>query len=208
MKGCFIQMAQIKAVLSDIGNVIMPVRTEHFLAHLADAAKADLAAATQVMNQTLAIEHEVNRGRKTIREVFDEFIAGPLDIEWEHFLNSWYALLGEEYPQVRNAYERLTVPLYVLSNINDVHAEYLHGRWFDEISIACWMSNEIGMAKPSSEVYEFVLAEIKCKPEELLFFDDLQDNIDAAAAMGINAVLVKNPDDVVKTLEEYDLLKE
>ncbi|HNX26446.1 MAG TPA: HAD-IA family hydrolase, partial [Phycisphaerae bacterium] len=135
-----------------------------------------------------------------------EFIAQPLNIGYEEFLDSWYALLGEEYPQVREAYERLNVPLYVLSNINDVHADYLHGRWFEEISIACWMSNEIGMDKPSREVFEFVLGQIKCQPSELLFFDDIAENVQSAASLGINAVLVKNPDDVVKKLEECKLL--
>lgn len=200
-------MSQIKAVLSDLGNVVIPVQMGHFLKNLAESSRKDMMLVNDVMKKTLEVGREIDCGRRTIRQTFDEFIAGPLDMNYEQFLDSWYTLLGEEYPQVRRAYERLTVPLYILSNINDVHAEYLHGRWFDKLSIACWMSNEIGMAKPSREVFKFVLAEIKCRPEELLFFDDIQENTDGAAALGINAILVKDPDDVVKTLQANNLLK-
>lgn len=200
-------MNQIKAVLSDIGNVIMPVRTDHFIQHLAQTAGVETEIVWDAIKKTIAVEHNINSGKMPLKQAFDEIIAGPLNITWEQFLSSWYALLGDDFPQVRQAYESLAVPLYVLSNINDVHAEYLHGRWFDEISIACWMSNEIGMIKPNREVYEFVLSQIKCEPAELLFFDDLKDNVNSAMSLGIDAVLVTHPDDVVKTLKKYGLLK-
>ncbi|HNX27267.1 MAG TPA: hypothetical protein PKK48_07655, partial [Phycisphaerae bacterium] len=73
-------MSHIKAVLSDIGNVIMPVQTEFFIKNLVEKSGADMTVVNDVVRKTIAVEHEINRGRRTIRQAFDEFIAQPLNI--------------------------------------------------------------------------------------------------------------------------------
>jgi FMN phosphatase YigB (HAD superfamily) len=44
-------------------------------------------------------------------------------------------------------------------------------------------------------------------PEEVLFFDDNQANIDAATAIGMVAQLVSSPSDVRSVLEEFGVLR-
>jgi epoxide hydrolase-like predicted phosphatase len=56
---------------------------------------------------------------------------------------------------------------------------------FDEIVI----SSEIGITKPDKGIYLHTLEKINSKPEDSLFIDDRQINIDGAVKVGINGYL-------------------
>ena len=56
---------------------------------------------------------------------------------------------------------------------------------FDNI----YKSFEIGHKKPNKEAYLHVLEKIKAKPEECVFVDDIQKNVDAASDLGIGGIL-------------------
>jgi FMN phosphatase YigB (HAD superfamily) len=45
------------------------------------------------------------------------------------------------------------------------------------------------MAKPDPAIYKLTLDRLETKPEETLFIDDKQPNIDAAHALGIVGIL-------------------
>lgn len=53
-------------------------------------------------------------------------------------------------------------------------------------------SAEINMAKPDPRIYEWVLDQIKVKPEEAIFVDDFEENIKAANQLGIHGILFKS----------------
>lgn len=196
----------IKAVLSDVGNVIMPVQADVFVENLAHFAGITFDDARKAIFRTIGTEDEINRGEITMREYFDANLNGLGKLDFEKFHQAWLSLLGDDYPQVKQAYHDLKVPLYVLSNINDLHASVLHEHWVDTLAVKFWASNEIGLIKPTQDVYSFVLSEMGLAPKEVLFFDDLQENIDTAVEMGIDAKLVKHPDDIVQILKEYELI--
>ena len=44
------------------------------------------------------------------------------------------------------------------------------------------------MVKPDREIYDLILQRYQLKPKESLFIDDLEANIKAAQALGINTV--------------------
>lgn len=51
------------------------------------------------------------------------------------------------------------------------------------------ISAEVKMIKPCKEIFTFALNKFKIKPEESLFIDDLEDNIEAAKSVGIDGIL-------------------
>lgn len=55
----------------------------------------------------------------------------------------------------------------------------------DTIVFSCMVAH----IKPEKEIYRLLAQRIQCKAEEIVFFDDLQVNIDGARAAGINAFL-------------------
>ncbi|MEO9511354.1 MAG: HAD family phosphatase [Flavobacteriaceae bacterium] len=82
--------------------------------------------------------------------------------------------------------------LFLLSNTNAIHIEHVKQKMgmekFDRFKNpfeVFYLSYEMGMRKPDSEIFEFVLSENKLDPSETLFVDDTKENTDSAAAMGI-----------------------
>jgi putative hydrolase of the HAD superfamily len=49
-----------------------------------------------------------------------------------------------------------------------------------------YLSYEIGLRKPDAEIFEFVLEQNNLIAEETFFVDDVKENTDAAASLGIN----------------------
>ena len=68
------------------------------------------------------------------------------------------------------------------------------------------MSQEIGYRKPEKETYEHVLNAYPLKPEEILFLDDMPQNIDGARNAGMQAIHVisfeQMRDDINKILKQ------
>ena len=120
----------------------------------------------------------------------------------------WQRLgLGEDYPQIQNAYldqyltlDELFKPVakemaerYRLAMLsNDLgewsnHLRKRHGldELFDEVII----SADVGLRKPSEQIYKLLLQRIGALPENCIFVDDSIENLKAAAKLGINTVL-------------------
>ena len=94
-------------------------------------------------------------------------------------------------------------PLFLLSNTNELHFEYIKNRFpvihkFDE-----WiLSYKIGKMKPHSEIYTTALSTAKVNPEEAIFIDDIAEYVVAAQEMGINAVEFRSVEQITKEIKE------
>lgn len=74
-------------------------------------------------------------------------------------------------------------------------------RWFDVVIVSC----ELGVAKPSLEIYEATLARMGTQAHETLFVDDRIENIEAAKEFGLHAVLFRGDEDVATVREHLGL---
>jgi putative hydrolase of the HAD superfamily len=55
-------------------------------------------------------------------------------------------------------------------------------------------SCETGSVKPEAAIYRTLISALGCEPREIVFFDDIQVNVDGAGALGINAFLWEGPE--------------
>jgi putative hydrolase of the HAD superfamily len=62
----------------------------------------------------------------------------------------------------------------------------------------CYYSFQIKAAKPDREAFEAVIRDSGIKPEETLFLDDGQANLDAAKALGFQTYLANQDEDLRK----------
>jgi len=78
----------------------------------------------------------------------------------------------------------------ILSNIGDtVLANMLREhKWIPRFDVLVW-SYQLHMAKPDEAIFRHTLKKLGTKPEETLFIDDKQVNIDAANAVGMKGLL-------------------
>jgi putative hydrolase of the HAD superfamily len=75
-----------------------------------------------------------------------------------------------------------------LSNMNSVHWDTTISTWpfvarFDHL----FLSYRIGAVKPDREIYDYVIAALGVAPEQIVFVDDNQLNVDGAIEAGIRA---------------------
>ena len=97
----------------------------------------------------------------------------------------------------------------ILSNIGDTVLANMQRelKWLNRFDVHVW-SYQLHMAKPDTALYLHTLKQLGTKPEETLFIDDKQVNIDAAEAVGIKGVLFTNADQLRADLVARGLSKE
>lgn len=88
-----------------------------------------------------------------------------------------------------------------LSNTNTLHVE----RQWEEFGIyelfdGIFLSNEMGMVKPDREAFEHVVARLGVLPEQVLFLDDNQINVDGARAAGLLAEKAVGPNEAERAI--------
>ncbi|MGA7244799.1 MAG: HAD family phosphatase, partial [Terracidiphilus sp.] len=97
----------------------------------------------------------------------------------------------------------------ILSNMGDTVLENIEREfdWLPRFDVLVW-SYQHKMAKPDPAIYRLALDQLGTRPEETLFIDDKQANIDAARALDIVAIqfstIEKLREDLISTgLNKY-----
>lgn len=118
----------------------------------------------------------------------------------EQIVAAWNAMIVE-FPKRRLdmllELRRKGAKVYMLSNTNDAHMEHIIKKcfggerskmmeYFDDL----FLSNEMGLAKPGLEIYEEMIRRTGMNPKESVYFDDLEQNVEAGKRAGLNAELV------------------
>jgi len=121
----------------------------------------------------------------------------------------WHILTGIE-PYKVEMLKRLaqSYDLYMLSNNNAIclprsrriFAEA--GIPLEDIFRKCYFSFEMRALKPSEAFYKAVMEDIGTEPENMLFVDDSQKNVDGAVAAGLPAVYYEPGTDLEMLLDK------
>jgi glucose-1-phosphatase len=135
--------------------------------------------------------------------------AHDLCLTFEQFAEGWNAIYGRVYPEVDAALRQLSgrSPIVAFTNTNELHRPAWTGRYdgvlalFDHV----YVSSQIGHRKPERAGFEHIVGQHGATLEQALFFDDMEENVAAARGLGIHAVRVRQPADVVRGLQKYGL---
>ena len=197
------------ALLFDLGRVVI----DFDLARTLKAWAVELGSDPTAMVAALANNetfHRYETGHVTDAEFFAAVReALRLELSDEQLREGWNAIFIGEMPGIAPLLERAAqhLPLYALSNTNDAHIAHFSEhftellRHFREL----FLSSRIGMRKPNAEAYDFVVKAIGVRPERIVFFDDLAENIAAAREHGLQAVHVRSSADVARALDQLGL---
>ncbi|MGF6438791.1 glucose-1-phosphatase [Kosakonia sp. 1610] len=181
----------------DLGNVIVDIDFNRVLGAWSDFSRVPLATLKQnfVMGEAF---HRHERG-----EISDEEFAKALceemalPLSYEQFSTGWQAVFVALRPDVIDIMHKLRAKgdrVVVLSNTNRLHTTFWPEQ-YPEIRAAAdhiYLSQEMGMRKPESRIYQQVLAEEGFSADDTVFFDDNAENIAGAERVGITSILVAN----------------
>lgn len=74
---------------------------------------------------------------------------------------------------------------------------------FDEMFDAVIISGEVGLRKPQPEIYLMAANKIGVEPSDCVFVDDFRVNVEGAEAIGMTAILHRDPAKTVEELERH-----
>jgi putative hydrolase of the HAD superfamily len=108
-------------------------------------------------------------------------------------LNAWDARMWTTQNPVMLAWQRQLkrrgLLTGILSNMGDNVLDLMKREfdWLPRFDVLVW-SYQLRMAKPDPAIYRHLLRELGTRPEETLFLDDKLVNVEAAQALGMNAI--------------------
>lgn len=114
-----------------------------------------------------------------------------LTVSPAEFNHIWCACFDGEIEGVSELLAQVSqkVPLYTLSNTNEAHYDFFKDMPVFKDFKELLTSHKFKCRKPEALIYEKAIQHLGLKPEEILFVDDLEENIAAARAQGLHAEL-------------------
>lgn len=183
---------KIKYVIFDIGNVCYPYSPDALGAYLRSKT-ADQAHFTRIWDEDLFDFDPILKGEVTFsqfcKEVCETFhIKYSKEIEAE-IAQADHDCLGSFYEETKELMKELRIQGYeicLLSNITPDLEDIVPTTVPQDKR---FLSYELGLRKPDPKIYQTVLQRLKADPSEVLFIDDMPQNVSAAQKLGINALV-------------------
>lgn len=126
--------------------------------------------------------------------------------------DAWNSILAETPEQRTELIKRLgkKYNLFLLSNTNEIHVNYYNKKLREEQNVdhaslfkKAYYSHDLGLRKPGVQIFESMLNDCGIKPEESLFIDDIEVNVTAAVALGINSFHLLPELDIVELFKDW-----
>ena len=202
-----VAIARVDAIVYDLGGVLLEVDFGRVMARWAELSGVDADRLRSRFRMGPAYEaHE--RGEIDAPRYFEAMRSElGLALDDAAFADGWNAIFGEliepTVARVRSLASR--VPQYIFSNTNAMHHEWWSRHHADALAPlrGHFVSHRMGLRKPELESFRHVARAIGVPPGRILFFDDTPANVEGARAAGLQAVLVRSPDDVAAALQPW-----
>ena len=181
----------LKAIIFDLGNVIVPFDFKRAYARLEPICKYPAAQIPSRLRPSNLVQR-FETGQIDSQQFLDEFSrALDLNIGYQEFCDLWSSIFLPETLVPESLLVTLAerYPLLLLSNTNPIHFTMVRDNYplLRHFRHAV-LSHEVGAAKPSPRIYQEAVRRAGCAPEECFFTDDIELYVDAARQLGIQAV--------------------
>jgi putative hydrolase of the HAD superfamily len=192
-----------KAVIFDIGRVIVRLEPKRAFAPLATAMRATVGQSAKPLSAEDAWEIiradaawlDWQEGRLSPAKWHEHLMQRfQLSLSYGEFRDAWNRVLDPELILAESLFEELGARcrLALLSNTDPIHAEYLEQRFafvrHFPVRIYSW---RVGLSKPSPAIYRKTLESLGVPASETLYIDDIKEFVDAARQVGLDAIHFK-----------------
>ena len=200
----------IKGLLFDLGGVLMEI---------------DFERALLTWNQWTLLPVEELRHRFKMDEAYEKHERGEIEsseyfshlrkiLELEandsEIIQGWNAIFLSEIVETVDHIQAANakLPCCAFTNSNPTHQDFWMSAYpavvesFHQI----FVSSELGLRKPEPEAFEAIADSMDISLDAILFFDDTEENITGAKAVGMHTVHVKDHKDVKQALVEIGAL--
>lgn len=198
---------KISAVLFDVGGVLIELDGLPSLAKLLNSQQSHDEIYKNWMNSPSVIAHET--GKLSAEEFAMQVVKDlQIDLSPEAFMQNFATWIVGTFP---NTFELLdAIPSHVLvaalSNTSAAHWVHVEATGLTQKLDHLFLSHEIGHLKPNHQAFQAAVNGLQLPAEEIVFFDDNIDNVNAASAFGLKAHQAFNPKQAQQILNEYGLI--
>jgi FMN phosphatase YigB (HAD superfamily) len=208
-------MKQIKNIIFDLGSVLLDIDVDRTLRSFDDlgvSGKRLEEIYKEPENFFLLFEKgaiDADTFRNAFRTLSDNHLTD------QQINEAWSAMVvGFQKDKVKllkclvNQFD-----LYLLSNTNEIHVpvytrqfrETSGGVSFEDVFTRIYYSHVVKLSKPNPAIFTYMLNDSGILPEESLFIDDLQRNVDAAIQTGFHSCHFREENDLAEVLERYGI---
>lgn len=195
----------IKAIIFDVGGVL--VRTEDLTPR--QQLAADLGLSLEALYD-LVFSSDTGTLAQLGRISNDDHwqaVGHQLGLVWPDQVDAFRTTFFADDQLDRQLLSFITTlrtkyKIALLSNASSNLRHWITTEWgisdgtFDAIVV----SAEEGVMKPNPEIYRIALARLDVAPHEAIFVDDFEENVEAARALGIEAVHFTSPEALMAEL--------
>lgn len=190
-------------VIFDLGGVIINLDYQRTIDAFENLGMSNFQSVYSQMSQT---------------DLFDSYETGK--ISTQHFINlllphlpqgtspnkvvsAWNAMILDVPFQKIELLSKLKeeLPLYLLSNTNDLHIQKVKEEWkksteqvMEESFHKMYLSHEIKLRKPNKEAFAHVLDDNGLEASKTLFIDDTLQHIEGAKKLGLLTLHLTDPE--------------
>ncbi len=211
-------MQKIKNIIFDYGNVIFLLDFPRLKQAFANLGMQNVDAFFSHTTQNQIID-ALDKGQLSAAEFRSAIrqAAGRPELTEEQVNTAWNTLLVG----VPSGYHELLLQLkrqyrtFLLSNNNEIHYQWIMDYLQREYGMAGnalfferdYYSHLLGMRKPDSQIFQFVLDTHALMPEQTLFIDDSPQHVASAKQLGIQAELLQPGDSLPDLLDRIGIWK-
>lgn len=186
-------------VLFDVGNVLVHIEPAEFLRSLSIDKPDDRLL---YQKRIIDIVRRYERGKDSSDDFFSNLDSllngkdgahslhrnGVSDLTRSELERAMLSIIREPVEGMEAIVRRVSafVPMGILSNTNPIHFEYcLESLPVLQHIPSHFVSYHLGALKPEPEIFERAIEQVALPPEQILYIDDLAENVEASRAAGL-----------------------
>jgi len=199
----------IKNIIFDLGGIIYAINYQTTIRAFESLGINDFEDVYAKAGQSDLFD-KLETGKISKQEFFEEINKFlPVSISNTQITDAWNAMLIDFMPDAIECLKCLKgdYRIFLLSNTNQIHIEEIKKRSGEEFyTTFCglfeqvYLSHEIGLRKPHTEVFEHILNEKTLVANETLFIDDSPQHVIGAKMAGLKAHHLKDNERIAHLL--------
>ena len=195
----------IKNIIFDVGDVLLEYRWKDMLKDYGLPDDEADKVGNLMFNDNLW--HEFDLANMTRDEIVGQYLKNYPDyakvMQWFMTHGELMHVKREDVWEKAQKLKEKGYGIYILSNYSqELFEKHTKDAPFISLADGVVVSYQIHITKPDEKIYRYLLDKYNLKAEECIFFDDREENTEAARKLGIEAITVTSKEFLLDELDK------
>lgn len=195
----------IKNIIFDVGDVLLEYRWKDMFKDYGLPDDEAYKVGNLMFNDNLW--HEFDLANMTRDEIVGQYLKNYPDyaevMQWFMTHGELMHVKREDVWEKAQKLKEKGYGIYILSNYSqELFEKHTKDAPFISLADGVVVSYQIHITKPDEKIYRYLLDKYNLKAEECIFFDDREENTEAARKLGIEAITVTSKEFLLDELDK------